>query len=114
MAALLVVCESAALEDGGRGRRFALKSGDEAFVIRHGGVVRAYHNRCPHRGLELDWQEGRFFDAKGEILVCSVHGARYDPAHGGCVGGPCRDRGLTVLACREQEGLVVVEEEPRL
>jgi nitrite reductase/ring-hydroxylating ferredoxin subunit len=42
--------------------------------------------------------------------VCSVHGARYDPAGGGCLGGPCRNQGLTALTCWEQEGMVVVEE----
>ena len=109
--AALVVCASGALKDGGLGRRFVLESGDEAFVVRHGGVARAYLNHCPHRGLELDWQEGRFFDDKGGVLVCSVHGARYDPAGGGCLGGPCRHQGLTALTCREQEGMVVVEEE---
>ncbi|MDA8118828.1 Rieske (2Fe-2S) protein [Acidiferrobacter thiooxydans] len=108
--AVLVVCRSDGLEDGGPGRRFALESGDEAFVIRHHGVVHAYRNHCPHRGLELDWQEGRFFDSGGEVLVCSVHGARYDPADGRCLGGPCRNRGLAALTCREQEGMVVVEE----
>ncbi|WP_205735920.1 Rieske 2Fe-2S domain-containing protein [Acidiferrobacter sp. SPIII_3] len=111
--ATLVVCASGVLEDGGLGRRFALKSGDEAFVVRHRGVVHAYLNHCPHRSLELDWQEGRFFDDKGEVLVCSVHGARYDPADGRCLGGPCRNQGLTALICREQEGVVVVEETGR-
>ncbi|WP_298139124.1 Rieske 2Fe-2S domain-containing protein [Acidiferrobacter sp.] len=108
--AAVTVCAGALLADGGPGRRFVLKAGDEAFVIRHGGVVRAYRNRCPHRGLELDWQEGQFFDAKGEVLLCSAHGARYDPADGGCLGGPCRDQGLAALICRERDGWIVVEE----
>ncbi len=108
--AALAVCAGDRLIDGGIGQKFLLGPGEEAFVIRFKGVVRAYRNRCPHRGLELDWQEGRFFDDKGMALVCSVHGARYDPADGGCLSGPCLGRSLEALVCREQGGMVIVEE----
>ncbi len=105
-----MVCASDRLVDGGRGQRFRLGPDEEAFVIRFKGVVRAYKNRCPHRGLELDWQAGHFFDEQGKALVCSVHGARYDPADGNCLGGPCLGRALEALVCREQGGMVIVEE----
>ncbi len=107
--AVLTVCAGAALVDGGLGHRFSLAGGD-AFVVRYRGRVYAYYNRCPHRGLELDWQAGQFFDEQGQFLVCAVHGARYDPADGRCMGGPCRGRALQAVACREQGGLVFVEE----
>lgn len=108
--AALVVCASGRLIDGGVGQRFSLGAGDEAFAVRFLGVVHAYRNHCPHRGMELDWQEGRFFDEEGKVLVCSVHGARYDPVDGRCHGGPCRGRSLEALVCREQGGMVIVEE----
>lgn len=108
--AWIAVCSSDALADGGVGVRFRLSDVIEGFVVRHAGKVRAFRNRCPHRGLELDWQEGHFFDDKGQSLICSVHGARYDPSGGGCLGGPCRGKKLEALVCEEQAGLVVVKE----
>jgi nitrite reductase/ring-hydroxylating ferredoxin subunit len=39
----------------------------------------------------------------GEI-ECAAHGARFDPATGGCKGGPCDGRALTPLEVREQDG----------
>jgi nitrite reductase/ring-hydroxylating ferredoxin subunit len=80
-----------------------------AFVIRFGGAVHAYLNRCGHRSLELDWSEGEFFDAFGEHLLCATHGARYAPASGTCVGGPCGGAGLVKLAVSEQNGDVLLE-----
>lgn len=78
--------------------------------MRYRGLVRAYRNWCPHRGLELDWEAGHFFDASGDLLVCAVHGARYDPAQGRCMGGPCQGRALQALVCEERDGWVVVED----
>ncbi len=95
------VCAVDELTDGGLGLRFLLMAGSQtcaAFVIRHAGRVYGYLNRCPHRTLELDWMEGTFFDARGEFLVCATHGARYHPANGACVDGPCLGRGLVALA----------------
>jgi len=39
---------------------------------------------------ELDWQPGEFFDIAGVYLVCSTHGAIFEPNSGLCVAGPCR------------------------
>jgi nitrite reductase/ring-hydroxylating ferredoxin subunit len=89
--------------------RFSVRLGEQpvaAFVVRFGGVARAYLNVCAHRWVELDWEQGRFFDADGRWLMCSTHGALYDPVTGGCVGGPCRGAGLTALPLREQHGEV--------
>jgi nitrite reductase/ring-hydroxylating ferredoxin subunit len=72
-------------------------------------VVHAYLNRCAHRSLELDWNEGDFFDAFGEHLLCATHGARYAPASGACVGGPCRGAGLVKPAVSEENGDVLLE-----
>lgn len=107
--AWLNVCRSVDLKETGLGVRFCVRQ-EEGFVVRYRGVVRAYYNRCPHRGLELDWQAGKFFDERGETLVCSVHGARYDPALGHCLGGPCRGLALQSLMCVEKDGLVFVDE----
>jgi nitrite reductase/ring-hydroxylating ferredoxin subunit len=109
----VVVCPSAALVDGGDGVRFEVRRGDgphTAFAIRYEGRVHAYLNRCAHLGVELDWQPGRFFDADGMVLICSTHGALYDPETGACLGGPCRGAGLVPVAVDEVDGEVVLRE----
>jgi nitrite reductase/ring-hydroxylating ferredoxin subunit len=104
-----VICSSAELEDGGRGVRFELDwAGGKAlaFVVRYQGKPRAYLNRCGHVGVELDWHEGAFFDADGVYLICSTHGALYDPATGRCITGRCNGNGLTPLAVVEEDGRI--------
>jgi len=102
-----VICPSLALAEGGRGVRFALADGEEkGFAIRHAGRVRAYVNRCPHMGTELDWEPGEFFDLAGLYLVCATHGALFEPGTGSCIAGPCRGAALEPLATREANGQV--------
>jgi nitrite reductase/ring-hydroxylating ferredoxin subunit len=104
-----VICEGAALAEGGRGVRFVVEYFGEtvpAFVVRHRGGVHAYLNRCAHVAMELDWQEGVFFDADGRDLLCSTHGAAYDAATGRCIGGPCNGSPLVKLRLEERNGLV--------
>jgi len=107
---LIALCPSEELIDGGAGVRFDVDDrGEEtnAFVVRYRGRVFGYLNRCAHVATELDWVAGQFFDADGATLVCATHGAVYDPASGGCVGGPCAGRGgLQALAVVEREGFV--------
>ncbi|MHB8727466.1 MAG: Rieske (2Fe-2S) protein [Sulfuricaulis sp.] len=107
-----VICRGRELVERGRGVRFkVLRHGVEtpAFAIRFNGKVHAYLNRCAHRMLELDWNAGDFFDAFGEVLLCATHGARYAPASGVCVGGPCARAGLVKLAVIEDDADVCLE-----
>ena len=102
-----LICASAALAEGGPGVRFSVASlgeGDRAFAIRHGGVAAAFVNRCPHAGTELDWQAGEFFEETGLYLICSTHGALFEPKNGYCVAGPCRGASLQPLDIRERDG----------
>ena len=104
-----LICPSSALVDAGRGVRFEVEYFGEpapAFVVRQGGRVHGYLNRCAHVAMELDWQEGVFFDSTGSVLICSTHGATYEPASGRCVGGPCHGAGLVKLRLEERDGAV--------
>ena len=103
-----VICASAEVAEGGAGVRFELPTGSPAFVVRYLGKLRAYVNRCPHAGTELDWQPGEFFDETGLYLICSTHGALFEPGSGRCVAGPCRGAMLEPLAIREGDGSVTV------
>jgi nitrite reductase/ring-hydroxylating ferredoxin subunit len=107
----VAVCPSDALVDSGAGVRFEVEQGGArhpAFAFRFAGRVHAYRNRCAHVGVELDWQPGRFFDADGIVLICSTHGALYDPETGECRGGPCHGAGLEPVAVEEIDGQVVL------
>ena len=104
-----LICESSALAESGRGVRFEVEYFGEpapAFVIRKDGVAHAYLNRCAHVAMELDWQEGLFFDSLGLDLLCSTHGATYEARTGRCVGGPCNGGALVKLRIEEREGRV--------
>ena len=77
-----------------------------AFVLRVDGKPVAYLNRCLHVPTEMDWREGEFLDADKEFILCSVHGAMYEPQTGRCAGGPCGRGRLTVIEVDEHDGQV--------
>src|ERR1051326_6356865 len=86
-----LICASQALADPGRGVGFEVEYFGErapAFAVRYPGEVHADLHRRGHGAMELDWEEGVFFDSDGRDLLCSTHGATYDARSGRCVGGP--------------------------
>jgi nitrite reductase/ring-hydroxylating ferredoxin subunit len=107
------LCNSRALEERGKAWVWdVLEYGRpaRAFALRFDGQVRAYINRCLHVPAEMDWQPGEFLDSDKRWIICSIHGATYEPASGYCVGGPCyrgpgRGR-LAAIATQEREGQV--------
>ncbi|HEY6134373.1 MAG TPA: Rieske 2Fe-2S domain-containing protein [Rubrivivax sp.] len=104
-----VLCESAALEEAGKAHVFDVMEYGRparAFVLRFDGAVVGYLNRCLHVPTEMDWQEGQFLDADKRFIVCSIHGATYEPSDGQCVGGPCGRGKLTALQVHEVGGQV--------
>jgi nitrite reductase/ring-hydroxylating ferredoxin subunit len=109
IAADVYICGSDALVDAGNGVRFpVLAFGEEAtgFVVRYGGKVYGYLNRCAHVPVELDWFKGEFFESSKLYLMCSTHGAIYAPESGVCTGGPCRGGRLRPIAVHESAGSV--------
>ncbi|CAJ93659.1 Ferredoxin subunit of nitrite reductase or a ring-hydroxylating dioxygenase [Cupriavidus necator] len=103
------LCAAEDLEEGGLGVRFSVALDQReigAFVVRFDGAAHGYLNQCAHVPMELDWQEGRFFDASGLYLMCATHGAVYAPDSGECVGGPCRGASLAKLRIEERDGQV--------
>lgn len=83
---------SAALPEGGRVLLIRDGSAD------HGSGVRAYLDRCPHRGGTLGDAEGRFLDAGSGLIRCARHGALFLTSSGECLSGPCQGDRLTPLA----------------
>lgn len=85
----------------------------EAFLLRHGGELRAYANICPHWNVDLDLGDGRFFDPEQDRLYCKTHGATFLPATGRCDAGPCLGASLLRLPLREtEEGVWVTGRDP--
>lgn len=111
-----LICTAGALEEGGQGVRFDARQGPPAeggFAVRYDGSVCAFVNRCPHLGTELDWQPGEFFEEAGVYLICSTHGALFEPSTGFCVSGPCRGASLQPVRAEERDGQVFILEESR-
>jgi nitrite reductase/ring-hydroxylating ferredoxin subunit len=103
-------CDAADLPPGrtakfrlaGRGRSV------EGFVVNHDGQYRAYVNRCPHVGTPLDLWPNEFYTEDGRALICSTHGAVYEPVSGLCTAGPCVGDRLEPLILRRDGDVLIV------
>ena len=103
------LCRSDALTERGDAFVFDLlqfRQPARGFVLRFDGQVVAYLNRCLHVPTEMDWQHGKFLDSDKAFILCSTHGAAYEPLSGRCVGGPCGRGTLTVIKVEERDGEV--------
>ena len=103
---VLVLREAIRLAEG-EGVRFALRLDGlprDAFAVHWQGRLVAYLNTCRHQSLPLDFGDAHFFDEPYDALVCCHHGARYDPASGACLAGPCAGGRLTALILEERGG----------
>jgi len=93
-----------------RGRAFSLLrivDGREEpwhiFAVRWDGQFFGYVNRCPHDGVNLDWERGQFIEPGGRRIVCGKHGSLFELATGTCIEGRCVGEAL------EPVGLSVVD-----
>jgi nitrite reductase/ring-hydroxylating ferredoxin subunit len=82
--------------------------GCKLLAVRRDGVAYVYINRCPHRGIPLEWQPDQFLDQSASLIQCATHGALFLIESGECIAGPCAGQNLTALTCREDaQGLWV-------
>lgn len=103
------LCDSEALKERGTAFVFDVlhfREPARAFVLRFDSRVVGYLNRCLHVPTEMDWQPGEFLDSGREFILCSIHGAAYQPQTGRCVAGPCGRGALTALHVEERDGKV--------
>jgi len=86
-------------------------------IVRWGRQVFGYVNKCPHDGVNLDWEHNQFLDPNGVTLMCGKHGALFELGTGACVDGPCKGKGLTAIALTVLDndicvtGVTLVEDE---
>jgi nitrite reductase/ring-hydroxylating ferredoxin subunit len=103
-------CAAASVAPG-RTVKFTVRCRDravEGFVVNADGEHHAYVNRCPHVGTPLDLWPNDFLADDGRTLVCSTHGALFEPLTGACVAGPCAGDALTRLPLRRDGDALVI------
>ncbi|MEH6559018.1 MAG: Rieske 2Fe-2S domain-containing protein [Oceanicoccus sp.] len=87
----------------------ALAVGDDNyFAVKKDGQIYLYRNKCPHLGIELNWQEDQFLDMDGALIQCSTHGALFLIEDGECVSGPCLGERLESMPFEIIEGNIVL------
>lgn len=98
-ATLKYLCDSAALIEG---KSLGFDLGEfKILAVRRAGQVYVYANRCPHRGVSLEWQADQFLDASASLIQCATHGALFLIENGECVAGPCEGKSLRAIECAE-------------
>ena len=65
--------------------RKVVVGGEEILIVNVGGKYYALGGKCTHRGGDLS--KGVL---SGSVVRCPRHGARFDVASGGVVGGPAK------------------------
>lgn len=93
------LCDGHAIAEG-KSRGFEI--GElTVLAVRREGQVFVYKNRCPHRGVALEWQPDQFLDSSASLIQCATHGALFLIEDGQCVAGPCEGESLTAIPCGE-------------
>ncbi len=105
----LPLCASAELHESGKAVLFDVwlwRRPARAFALRFEGRVVAFLNRCAHVPTEMDWRPGEFLDDERRFIICTTHGAVYEPTTGHCIAGPCAGARLMAIPAVELGGRV--------
>jgi nitrite reductase/ring-hydroxylating ferredoxin subunit len=82
----------------------------EVVLVRLNGGIAAWRNFCPHwTDVRLDKGSGAEF-RDGE-LVCTRHGATFEPDSGHCTYGPCEGSYLEEVDIEVRDGGVYLAED---
>ena len=71
----IIIFKSEDLHNEAQGLRFELSALGEfatGFVVRYHGKPYAYVNQCAHVPVELDWNQGDFFTAQKDYIICAT------------------------------------------
>ncbi|MEX6503970.1 Rieske (2Fe-2S) protein [Pseudomonas zhanjiangensis] len=107
---MIRLCATDELAEG-HSRGFEI-AGGKLLAVRKDGRVFVYRNRCPHRGIPLEWLPDQFLDHSASLIQCATHGALFLIDSGECVAGPCAGQSLEALSCAENDGAIWVESPP--
>jgi nitrite reductase/ring-hydroxylating ferredoxin subunit len=92
----------ARVDDDGAERAFNI------VVVRWGKQVFGYVNRCPHDGVNLDWERNQFLDGNGIRLQCGKHGAQFELGTGMCLEGPPKGKCLQPVSLEVIDGDICI------
>ena len=99
-----------AYDDIAEGHAKSFSLGERSvFAVKKDGEIYVYENRCPHLGVELEYQEDQFLDPDGALIQCSTHGALFLIEDGSCISGPCMGQSLQALGAHVENGAVIVD-----
>lgn len=103
------LCALSDIADPGA-KGFLFRAGEQiflGFVVRRGGSVRGFIDRCPHTGAPLAALPDRYLTREADLIICSTHGAMFRPDDGLCLAGPCEGRSLWPWPVRVEQDQVV-------
>lgn len=63
-------------------------------LLRDGGRITAFVNRCPHFGVPLAVKQAHLIFTAKKSITCNVHYARFRWEDGACESGECLAEGL--------------------
>ena len=81
----------------------------DIFVIHKDSKFHAFVNRCPHTGINLEWQEDQFLDIEQNFIQCSSHGALFEIETGNCIHGPCAGDSLTPIDLKIINDVIILQ-----
>ena len=93
----------------GKTRGFEVQ-GLNIIALRKDASVYLYINRCPHLGLNLEFQPDDFLSYDESHIQCSTHGAMFKLKTGECVLGPCKGESLQEIPFSLQDGQIILNE----
>ena len=105
---MIALCKTEEVKEG-TSKGFEV-NGTLLFAVNKDEQLHLYHNRCPHLGTPLEWEEDRFLEDDGALIRCANHGALFEIDNGQCLVGPCKGKTLHAIAFEIQEGELVIDE----
>ena len=105
------LCKTTDIEDPGS-KSFEIEIGRKIlpiFVVHKDGQFYAYQNKCPHTGVNLEWQEDQFLDLDKALIQCATHDALFVIDSGECIAGPCAGDALTAIPLSVQGDDLVLD-----
>ncbi|KJH79988.1 MULTISPECIES: Rieske (2Fe-2S) protein [Pseudomonadaceae] len=106
---MIRLCATGDIKEG-QSKGFEIQ-GQRLLAVRKDGVLHLYENRCPHRGIPLEWLPDQFLDSSGSLIQCATHGALFLIDSGECVAGPCAGQALRALTSVERDGIIWLQNE---
>lgn len=113
-AAGTVLCPLGAVPDEGC-KELRFGTGVEEFhllLYRHGDILRAFVNCCPHFSLPLNAQPDEFLILQRSRIMCAWHCAVFRLEDGYCEEGPARGMSLDRVPISIRNDHVVIAEDP--